>query len=209
MNALQKKDQDQISPKEALLLLKEGNQRFVSKKQISRDYQLQINQTSTGQFPFAAVLSCIDSRVPAEIVFDQGIGDIFSARIAGNFVNTDILGSLEFACKLAGSKLILVLGHTSCGAIKGACDNAKLGNLTSMLENFSESLSSVKTPQDPGSRNSSNTEFVNQVCEKNVELTINKILSDSPFLNEMNSNGEINIVGGIYDVSTGKVRYID
>jgi len=209
MNALQKKDQDQISPKEALLLLKEGNQRFVSKKQISRDYQLQINQTSTGQFPFAAVLSCIDSRVPAEIVFDQGIGDIFSARIAGNFVNTDILGSLEFACKLAGSKLILVLGHTSCGAIKGACDNAKLGNLTSMLENFSESLSSVKTPQDPGSRNSSNTEFVNQVCEKNVELTINKILSDSPLLNEMNSNGEINIVGGIYDVSTGKVRYID
>tara|TARA_A100001011_G_scaffold386285_1_gene461803 strand:+ start:1922 stop:2551 length:630 start_codon:yes stop_codon:yes gene_type:complete len=209
MNALQKKDQDQISPKEALLLLKEGNQRFVSKKQISRDYQLQINQTSTGQFPFAAVLSCIDSRVPAEIVFDQGIGDIFSARIAGNFVNTDILGSLEFACKLAGSKLILVLGHTSCGAIKGACDNAKLGNLTSMLENFSEALSSVKTPQDPGSRNSSNTEFVNQVCEKNVELTINKILSDSPLLNEMNSNGEINIVGGIYDVSTGKVRYID
>lgn len=209
MNALQKKDQDQISPKEALQLLKEGNQRFVGKKQISRDYQLQINQTSTGQFPFAAVLSCIDSRVPAEIVFDQGIGDIFSARIAGNFVNTDILGSLEFACKLAGSKLILVLGHTSCGAIKGACDNAKLGNLTSMLENFSEALSSVETPQDPGSRNSSNTEFVNQVCEKNVELTINKILSDSPLLNEMNSNGEINIVGGIYDVSTGKVRYLN
>jgi carbonic anhydrase len=139
----------------------------------------------------------------------QGIGDIFSARIAGNFVNTDILGSLEFACKLAGSKLILVLGHTSCGAIKGACDNAKLGNLTSMLENFSEALSAVETPQDPSSRNSSNTEFVNQVCEKNVELTINKILSDSPILNEMNSNGEINIVGGIYDVSTGKVRYID
>ena len=209
MNALQKKDQDQISPKQALQLLKEGNQRFVSKKQFSRDYQLQINQTSTGQFPFAAVLSCIDSRVPAEIVFDQGIGDIFSARIAGNFVNTDILGSLEFACKLAGSKLILVLGHTSCGAIKGACDNAKLGNLTSMLENFSEALSSVETPQDPDSRNSSNAEFVNQVCEKNVELTINKILSDSPLLNEMNSNGEINIVGGIYDVSTGKVRYLN
>lgn len=208
MNAQTKETQAAISPAKALELLKEGNQRFTAKQQVSRDLALQVTQTSSGQYPFATVLSCIDSRVPAEIVFDQGIGDIFSARIAGNFVNSDILGSMEFACKLAGTKLILVLGHTACGAVKGACDHAELGNLTGMLENLSPAVNAITEPSDPAQRTSANSAFVNAVGTKNVELTIARIREESAVLAEMEQAGEIQIVGGMYDLSTGKVNFL-
>lgn len=208
MNAQTKETQAAISPEKALELLKEGNQRFTAKQQVNRDLALQVEQTSSGQYPFATVLSCIDSRVPAEIVFDQGIGDIFSARIAGNFVNSDILGSMEFACKLAGTKLILVLGHTACGAVKGACDHAELGNLTGMLENLSPAVNAITEPSDPAQRTSANSAFVNAVGTKNVELTIARIREESAVLAEMEQAGEIQIVGGMYDLSTGKVNFL-
>lgn len=208
MNAQTKETQSKITPAKALELLKEGNKRFIAKQQFGRDLSLQVQQTSTGQFPFATILSCIDSRVPAELVFDQGIGDVFSARIAGNFVNTDILGSMEFACKLAGTKLILVLGHTACGAVKGACDHAELGNLTAMLENLSPAVNAITEPSDPVQRTSANIDFVNAVGTKNVALTIERIRKESPVLAEMEQAGEINIVGGMYDITSGKVNFL-
>ena len=172
---------------------------------LKRDNAQQVEDTSTGQFPFAVVLECIDSRVPAEIVFDQGIGDIFTVRIAGNFANDDILGSLEFACKVAGSKAIIVLGHTSCGAIKGACDHVELGNLTGMLEKIQPAV--VAIADDGTERSSKNADFVQKVADKNVELTVAEILTKSDVLREMNDAGEINIIGAMYDISTGKVRF--
>ncbi|MGB0366642.1 MAG: carbonic anhydrase family protein [Flavobacteriaceae bacterium] len=208
MNAQTKATQDAITPAKALELLKEGNQRFIAKEQVERDLNLQVEQTSTGQYPFATVLSCIDSRVPAELVFDQGIGDIFSVRIAGNFVNTDILGSMEFASKLAGTKLILVLGHTACGAVKGACDHAELGNLTEMLGNIAPAVNAVTEPSAAAERTSANIDFVNAVGTKNVALTIERIRKESPVLAEMEQAGEIQIVGGIYDIATGKVNFL-
>lgn len=208
MNAQTKASQDAISPAKALELLKEGNQRFTAKQQVERDLNLQVEQTSTGQFPFATVLSCIDSRVPAELVFDQGIGDIFSVRIAGNFVNADILGSMEFASKLAGTKLILVLGHTACGAVKGACDHAELGNLTGMLDNIAPAVDAIVEPTAAAERTSANIDFVNAVGTKNVELTIDRIREESPVLAEMEQAGEIQIVGGMYDIATGKVNFL-
>ena len=208
MNAQTKASQDAISPAKALELLKEGNQRFTAKQQVGRDLNLQVEQTSTGQFPFATVLSCIDSRVPAELVFDQGIGDIFSVRIAGNFVNADILGSMEFASKLAGTKLILVLGHTACGAVKGACDHAELGNLTGMLDNIAPAVDAIVEPSAAAERTSANIDFVNAVGTKNVELTIDRIREESPVLAEMEQTGEIQIVGGMYDIATGKVNFL-
>jgi carbonic anhydrase len=208
MNAQTKASQDAISPAKALGLLKEGNQRFTTKQQVERDLNLQVEQTSTGQFPFATVLSCIDSRVPAELVFDQGIGDIFSVRIAGNFVNADILGSMEFASKLAGTKLILVLGHTACGAVKGACDHAELGNLTGMLENIAPAVDAIIEPTSAAERTSANIDFVNAVGTKNVKMTIDRIREESPVLAEMEQAGEIQIVGGMYDIATGKVNFL-
>ena len=208
MNAQTKASQDAITPAKALELLKEGNQRFSAKQQVERDLNLQVEQTSTGQFPFATVLSCIDSRVPAELVFDQGIGDIFSVRIAGNFVNADILGSMEFASKLAGTKLILVLGHTACGAVKGACDHAELGNLTGMLDNIAPAVDAIVEPTAAAERTSANIDFVNAVGTKNVELTIDRIRKESPVLAEMEQAGEIQIVGGMYDIATGKVNFL-
>ena len=208
MNAQTKASQDAISPTKALELLKEGNQRFTAKQQVERDLNLQVEQTSTGQFPFATVLSCIDSRVPAELVFDQGIGDIFSVRIAGNFVNADILGSMEFASKLAGTKLILVLGHTACGAVKGACDQAELGNLTGMLDNIAPAVDAIVEPSAAAERTSANIGFVNAVGTKNVELTIDRIREESPVLAEMEQTGEIQVVGGMYDIATGKVNFL-
>lgn len=208
MNAQTQETQSQITPEKALNLLKEGNQRFVQKQQVARDLAVQVEQTSTGQYPFASVLSCIDSRVPAELVFDQGIGDIFSARVAGNFVNTDILGSMEFACKLAGTKLILVLGHTACGAVKGACDHAELGNLTSMLANLAPAVEAIKEPAAAEERTSANIDFVNAVGTKNVALTIARIREESEVLAEMEKAGEIAIVGGMYDLATGKVNFL-
>ena len=208
MNAQTKASQDAISPTKALELLKEGNQRFTAKQQVERDLNLQVEQTSTGQFPFATILSCIDSRVPAELVFDQGIGDIFSVRIAGNFVNSDILGSMEFASKLAGTKLILVLGHTACGAVKGACDHAELGNLTGMLDNIAPAVDAIVEPTAAAERTSANIDFVNAVGNKNIELTIDRIREESPVLTEMEQAGEIQIVGGMYDIATGKVNFL-
>ncbi len=198
--------QSKITPNAAVQMLKEGNGRFVNQKPLNRNFEEQIQATTKGQYPFAAIISCIDSRIPTEIVFDQGIGDIFNARIAGNFVNEDILGSLEFACKLAGSKLIVVMGHTSCGAIKGACDHAKLGNLTQMLEKLSPAVNGVETSENE-ERNSSNLDFVNKVSQKNVELTIENIKKESPVLYELYEQGEIGIVGAMYHVESGKVTF--
>ena len=199
--------QANISPNEALTLLKEGNLRFLKNKQVRRDLLEQVEDTSTGQFPFATILSCIDSRVSSELIFDQGIGDVFSIRIAGNFVNEDILGSMEFACKLAGTKLILVLGHTACGAVKGACDNAELGNLTGLINKIKPAVNAVENPTDISLRNSSNSEFVNTVAEKNVQLTIDNIRNSSPVLQEMETNNEITIIGGMYNISNGLVTF--
>lgn len=202
-----KDSQAAVTPDLALQLLKDGNQRFLSNSTINRSFDKQIELTSGGQYPFAAVVSCIDSRIPTEIVFDKGIGDIFNARIAGNFVNQDILGSLEFACKLAGSKLIVILGHTSCGAVKGACDHAELGNLTAMLDNIKPALDEVKTAEGVD-RSSKNIDFVNEVAVQNVHLTIARLKKDSPILNEMIEKGEVKIVGAMYNVASGKVSFL-
>jgi carbonic anhydrase len=204
-----KETQATMTPDKSLNYLKEGNIRFLNNLKANRDLLGQVNHTSEGQFPFATILSCIDSRVSAELVFDQGLGDIFSVRIAGNFVNEDILGSMEFACKLAGTKLIVVLGHTSCGAIKGACDDVKLGNLTNMLANIKPAVAAVKEPKDANYRNSRNTEFVDNVATKNVQLTIARIMEESPVLAEMQNNDEIKIIGAIYDINTGAAKFFE
>jgi len=207
MKAQTKETQAAITPKSALEMLKEGNARFVKQHMAERDLSAQIRDTSMGQYPFATVLHCIDSRVSAELIFDQGIGDIFSIRIAGNFVNEDILGSMEFACKLAGTRLILVLGHTSCGAVKGACDHARMGNLTSLIHKIEPAVDAVKQPADQNLRNSANLEFVDAVARKNVEMTIENIRMKSPVLEEMEDFGEIAVVGGMYDIKTGEVTF--
>lgn len=207
MKAHTKETQNSISPKQAVELLKEGNQRFIADKKASRNLLEQVDDTSTGQYPFATILSCIDSRVSSELIFDQGIGDIFSVRIAGNFVNEDILGSMEFACRLAGTKVIVVLGHTSCGAVKGACDDAKLGNLTTMLAKIKPAVEAVNEPSDQSLRNSKNIDFVNDVAKKNVELTIANIRKQSPVLQDMEDAGEIDIVGAMYDINDGSVTF--
>lgn len=208
MKAQTKETQAALNPAAAIALLKEGNERFVANKKADRDLLEQVKQTTSGQYPFATVLSCIDSRVSAELVFDQGVGDIFSARVAGNIVNEDILGSMEFACKLAGTKVIVVLGHTSCGAVKGACDDAKMGNLTILLHKIKPAVRAITEPSDESLRNSKNATFVNQVAEKNVHLTIEDIRSLSPVLKDMEDNGEIAIVGAMYDIADGKVHFL-
>jgi len=200
------KSQSLMSTTDAIKMLMDGNARFLENTPVNRDLHAQIKQTATGQFPFASVVSCIDSRIPTEIIFDQGIGDVFNARVAGNFVNKDILGSLEFACKLAGSKVIVVMGHTSCGAVKGACDHAQLGNLTQMLDKIMPAVNAIETPEG-ADRSSKNIDFVNQVAAKNVELTIENIKKQSPILNEMYEVDEIDIVGAMYDVKTGAVTF--
>ncbi len=203
-----KETQDALSPDAAIALLKEGNQRFVSKTMTERDLIKQVEQTATGQYPFATILSCIDSRVSAELVFDQGVGDIFSVRVAGNIVNEDLLGSMEFACKLAGTKVIVVLGHTACGAVKGACDDAKMGNLTLLLSRIRAAVDAVPEPTEPENRTSKNSVFVNAVAEKNVAITIENIRQRSTVLREMEEFGEIKIVGAMYDISDGNVHWI-
>jgi len=202
-----KDSQSLIDAAAAKQLLEAGNARFVSKQGLSRDLNTQVHETSTGQYPFAAVVSCIDSRIPTEIVFDQGIGDIFNARVAGNFVNDDILGSLEFACKLAGSKLIVIMGHTSCGAVKGACDHAQLGLLTQMLDKIMPAVDSTETDEGE-ERNSGNLNFVNRVAVKNVHMTIQNLLNSSEVLRTMKENGEIDVVGAMYHVDSGKVEFL-
>jgi len=207
MKAHTKETQASMTPQKALEFLKEGNKRFVNNLRANRNLLQQVNETVEGQFPFATILSCIDSRVSAELVFDQGLGDIFSIRIAGNFSNEDILGSMEFACKLAGTKLVLVLGHTSCGAVKGACDHARLGNLTALINKIEPAVEAVQEPSDEQLRNSKNLDFVNSVAEKNVQLTIENIRRESPVLKEMEDSNEIMIIGGMYDISNGEVTF--
>lgn len=209
MKAHTKQTQAEMTPQKSIEALKEGNKRFQESMMANRNLMEQAADTTSGQFPFATVLSCIDSRVSAELIFDQGIGDIFSARVAGNIVNEDILGSIEFACKLAGTKLVLVLGHTACGAVKGACDHAELGNLTALVNKIQPAVKAITEPAAAEERTSKNIEFVNNVAEKNVHLTIEKMREDSPVLAEMEKNGEIIIMGGMYDISNGKVTFYE
>ena len=207
MKAHTKETQAAMTPESSLQALKDGNQRFINASQLVRDLNAQVDATSMGQYPFATVLHCIDSRVSAEHVFDQGIGDLFSIRIAGNFVNEDILGSMEFACKLAGTKVLVVLGHTACGAVKGACDHARMGNLTALINKIEPAVDSVELPVDESMRNSSNIGFVNSVASKNVEMTLSNIRNKSEILNQMESSGDLIIIGGMYDIADGKVTF--
>jgi len=205
MKTLTKEMQAAITPSKALELLKEGNQRFVSNLKINRNLLQQANETSDGQHPFAVILSCIDSRTSAELIFDQGLGDIFSVRIAGNIINEDILGSMEFGCKVAGSKIIVVLGHTKCGAVKGACDHVEMGNLTALLTKIRPAVDDETQTKE--NRNSGNAAFVENVSVINVKRTVSSIMQRSPILKEMIENGEIGIVGGSHDITTGEVTF--
>ena len=207
MKTLTKEMQNAITPLMALELLKDGNKRFVNNLKVNRNLLQQANETSDGQHPFAVILSCIDSRTSTELIFDQGLGDIFSVRIAGNIMNEDILGSMEFGCKVAGSKIIVVLGHSKCGAIKGACDHVEMGNLTALLSKIRPAVDDEETITQ--NRNSSNAEFVEKVSIINVKRTVKSILQRSPILKEMIENGEIGIVGGTHDLTTGQVTYFD
>ena len=206
MKTLTKEMQSSITPSMALNLLKEGNKRFINNLKINRNLLQQANETSDGQHPFAVILSCIDSRTSAELIFDQGLGDIFSIRIAGNIVNEDILGSMEFGCKVAGAKIIVVLGHSKCGAVKGACDNIELGNLTSLVKKIRPAVEAETISID--NRNSSNTKFVENVALINVKQTMEKINLKSPILKEMVDMNQIEIIGGIHNISTGEVTFI-
>jgi len=205
MKTLTKEMQNAITPLMALELLKEGNKRFVNNLKVNRNLLQQANETSDGQHPFAVILSCIDSRTSAELIFDQGLGDIFSIRIAGNIINEDILGSMEFACKAAGSKFIVVLGHTKCGAVKGACDHVEMGNLTALLSKIQPAVYDEKTVTE--NRNSVNADFVEKVASINVKRTVQAIMERSTILKEMIEKGEIGIVGGTHDIATGEVNF--
>jgi carbonic anhydrase len=207
MKTLTKELQAAITPEMALNLLKEGNHRFMNNLKANRNLLEQANETSDGQHPFAIILSCIDSRTSAELIFDQGLGDIFSVRIAGNIINEDILGSMEFACKVAGAKIIAVLGHTKCGAVKGACDHVEMGNLTALLSKIQPAVYDEKT--ETQNRNSSNGEFVEKVAAINVKRTVHAILERSPILKEMIENGEIKLVGGVHEIATGEVTFYE
>jgi len=207
MKTLTKEMQDAITSSMALQLLKDGNKRFVNNLKINRNLLQQANETSDGQHPFAVILSCIDSRTSAELVFDQGLGDVFSIRIAGNIVNEDILGSMEFGCKVAGAKIIVVLGHTKCGAVKGACDNVALGNLTGLIAKIKPAVEQESITAE--NRNSSNGVFVENVAELNVSLSVKNILLKSPIIADMVKNGDIGIVGGIHEITTGEVKFFE
>ena len=186
-------------------LLKDGNERFLNGEALERNFMEQVANTAGGQYPMAAILGCIDSRVPHEIVFDKGVGDVFSARVAGNFVNTDILGSLEFASAVAGSKVIVVLGHTECGAVKGACDQVELGNLTSTLSNIAPAIYAVDDVE--GERTSSNKDYVNKVAHTNVDLTVQNIVNRSPVIRGLVEEGELIVIGAMHEVASGKVTF--
>jgi carbonic anhydrase len=206
MKTLTKDTQSNITPDQAIELLRNGNQRFVQNLRYNRNLLEQVNETAEGQYPFATILSCIDSRTPAELVFDQGLGDIFSVRIAGNVVNDDIIGSMEFACKVAGSKLILVLGHTSCGAIKGACASVELEHLTGLLDKIQTAVKQAPAPQDGDNQN---IEYVDNVASLNVQNSIKHITEKSQTLKEMVDDGSIIVIGAMYDVSNGQVTFLD
>jgi carbonic anhydrase len=207
MKTLTKEMQDAITPTMALDLLREGNKRFINNLKVNRNLLQQANETSDGQHPFAVILSCIDSRTSAELIFDQGLGDVFSVRIAGNILNEDILGSMEFGCKVAGSKIIVVLGHTRCGAVKGACDHIEMGNLTALLTKLRPAVDSET--ETTINRTSSNPAFVENVAGINVKRTVKSILERSPILKDMVETGQIGLVGGIHDISTGLVSFYE
>jgi len=199
--------QQAMTPDQAIAWLSAGNDRFVSGQSIHRDLPAQVKETGAGQFPFAVVLSCIDSRTTPEYIFDQGIGDIFVPRIAGNYAPMELLGSMEFATKVAGARAVVVLGHTGCGAIKGACDDVQLGNLTAVIQALQPAV--VEVPGFANQRTSSNTAFVNAVTEANVRLTVQNIRTNSPIMRELEDSGRIWIVGAMYDISTGEVRWLE
>jgi len=209
MKAHTKETQASITPARALEILKEGNGRFVQNLQTNRDLLKQANDTREGQWPFAVILSCIDSRTTAELIFDQGLGDVFSIRIAGNVVNTDIIGSIEFACKIAGSKLIVVMGHSSCGAIKGACNHVEMGNLTELLSKIQPAVYQEKLTLDSSKRNASNEEFVENVATLNVKRSVKTIVDRSYILEQMIEKGEIAIVGAKHNLDTGVVDFFE
>ena len=205
MKTITKEIQDAITPAMALNLLEEGNKRFINNLKANRNLLLQANETSDGQHPFAVILSCIDSRTSAELVFDQGLGDIFSIRIAGNIINEDILGSMEFACKVAGSKIIVVLGHSNCGAVKGACDHVEMGNLTALLSKIRPAVD--EEFETKANRTSANSTFVENVATINLKRTVKSIMERSTILEHMIESGAIGIIGGMHDLSSGKVTY--
>jgi carbonic anhydrase len=207
MRTLTKEMQASLTPQQAIDLLKEGNKRFVNNLKVNRNLLQQVNETAAGQFPFAFILSCIDSRTSAELIFDQGLGDIFSCRIAGNILNDDILGSMEFACKIAGSKVVVVLGHTKCGAIKGACQGVQMGHLTGLLEK----IQSVISQEQNGKENipSQDPTFVEHVTRLNIQHVMNEIPQRSKVIADMLEKGEIALAGGLYDVETGRVHFFE
>lgn len=207
MRTLTKELQEKITPHQALEILKNGNKRFVQNLKVNRNLLEQVNETRDGQWPFAVVLSCIDSRTSAELIFDQGLGDIFSIRIAGNIINDDILGSMEFACRIAGSKFILVLGHKKCGAVKGACDYVEMGHLSALLTKIQPAIQEETTTKE--NRHSGNAEFVENVARINVIRSVQDILNRSSIVREMVEEGKIGIGGGMYDVATGKVEFYE
>jgi carbonic anhydrase len=202
---LSAEEQAALSPDNVIEMLKEGNKRFMSGDLTARDHSAQVRNSTYSQFPKAVILSCLDSRVPVEDVFDRGIGDIFVGRVAGNFVNVDLLGSMEFGCKASGAKLILVLGHEHCGAIKSAIDEVELGNITAMLSNIKPAIE--QSSDFEGEKSSKNESYVHEVCENNVNHTIQEIRKNSPILKEMEENGEIKIIGAIYDMTSGEVVF--
>ena len=209
MKTLNKEIQSKITPRRALEILQKGNDRFVNNLKANRNLLEQVNETSEGQWPFAIILSCIDSRTSAELIFDQGLGDVFSVRIAGNIINTDILGSMEFACKVAGSKLIVVLGHTKCGAVKGACDHVEMGNLTELLSKLQPAVYAEKETIGAEYRNSKNPLFVESVAAINVRRSVKSIIERSFIIEQMVENGEIGVVGAMYNIETGQVEFYD
>jgi carbonic anhydrase len=209
MKAHTKETQATTTPQLALEFLRQGNQRFVNNLQLNRDLLQQVNETREGQWPFATILSCIDSRTSAELIFDQGLGDIFSVRVAGNVVNNDILGSMEFACGLAGSRLLVVLGHTSCGAVKGACDRVELGNLTELLSKIQPAIYQENSVLDPSLRNSKNRAFVENVARINVQRSVKAVVERSFILGQLIEQGAIGVIGAMYNIETGVVQFYD
>ena len=193
---------EQLTPKDAYDILAAGNKRFIQNEKAQRNLNVQVTETSEGQYPFAVTLSCIDSRVPVELVFDQGIGDVFSVRVAGNIVNEDVLGSIEYACKVVGSKIVVVMGHTKCGAVSSACKNVELGNITPLLQKIKPAIDVIKSKEGE-----MNDTAIEEVAIQNVHLSIDRIRKESPILSEMENHGEIEIVGALYDVSTGVVEF--
>lgn len=209
MKAHSKETQQSTTPRRALDFLREGNERFVKNLRVSRELLQQANETRDGQWPFATILSCIDSRTSAELIFDQGLGDIFSIRIAGTIINSDILGSMEFACKIAGSKLLVVLGHTSCGAVKGACDHVEMGNLTDLLAKLQPAVYQERTFLDPVDRTSKNRDFVENVARINVHRSVGAVIERSFILEHMVMSQKIGVIGAMHDLGTGRVEFYE